>query len=52
MERWERRAEKLESKRKKMRVEGRGLLTVEPLAVIKSLQKRQQTAATKKRRRK
>lgn len=39
MDRWERRAEKLESKRKRMRVEGRGLLTTEPLALIRRLKK-------------
>lgn len=33
-----------------MRVEGRGLLTVEPLSVLKRLQKRQQTSLTKAKR--
>lgn len=39
MEKWEQRARKLDAKRRRMRVQGRGLLTVEPLAIKKRLQR-------------
>ena len=39
MEKWEQRAKKLEAKRRRMRVTGRGLLTVEPAAIQKRLEK-------------
>ena len=39
MERWEQRAKKIEAKRRRMRVTGRGLITVEPGAVRKRLEK-------------
>ncbi len=47
MERWEQRAKKLEAKRHRMRVTGRGLLTDVPNSVRKRLEK---MAATGKRR--
>ena len=34
---WEERAKKLDAKRRRMRVQGRGLLTVEPSAIGKRL---------------
>ena len=39
MEKWEQRANKLEAKRRRMRVTGRGLLTTEPAAIKKRLEK-------------
>jgi len=48
VERWERRAEKLEAKRRRMRVVGRGLLTTEPLAVRKRLKKLEETASRRR----
>ena len=51
---WEDRARKLDAKRRQMRVQGRGLITVEPNAVAKRLKKIQEAAkshrATGKRR--
>ncbi len=38
---WEERARKLESRRRRMRVQGRGLITIEPLAINKRLKKLQ-----------
>lgn len=49
MEKWEQRAKKLEAKRRRMRVTGRGLLTVEPAAIQKRLE---QMAKNGKRRKK
>lgn len=48
MERWERRAQKLDAKRRRMRVTGRGLLTTEPLAIQKRLQKLKKAAGTRR----
>jgi len=48
---WEERAKKLDAKRRRMRVQGRGLLTVEPHALGKRL-KRMQDAAKSRRERK
>jgi len=39
MDRWERRAAKLDAKRRRMHLQGRGLLTTEPLAMIRRLKK-------------
>lgn len=39
MEKWEQRARKLEAKRRRMRVTGKGLLTVEPAAIKKRLER-------------
>ena len=36
---WEERARKLEKKKRQMVVQGRGLITIEPLAVSKRLKK-------------
>jgi hypothetical protein len=52
VERWERRAQKLDAKRRRMRVTGRGLLTTEPLAIQKRLQKLKAAAATRRGKRK
>jgi ribosomal 50S subunit-associated protein YjgA (DUF615 family) len=49
VEQWEQRAKKLEAKRRRMRVTGRGLLTTEPAAIKKRLEK---MAANGKRRKK
>lgn len=45
---WEDRAKKLDAKRKKMRVQGRGLLTVEPLAISKRLKRMQEAAKSRR----
>lgn len=45
---WEGRAKKLDAKRKKMRVQGRGLLTVEPLAISKRLKRMQEAAKSRR----
>ncbi len=45
---WEDRAKKLDAKRKKMRVQGRGLLTVEPLAISKRLKRLQEAAKSRR----
>lgn len=52
MERWERRAQKLDAKRRRMRVTGRGLITTEPLAIQKRLKKLREAAGTRRGRRK
>ncbi len=52
MERWERRAQKLDAKRRRMRVTGRGLVTTEPLAIQKRLKKLKEAAGTRRTRRK
>ncbi len=41
---WEDRARKLDVKRRRMRVQGRGLLTVEPNAISKRLKQMQDAA--------
>jgi hypothetical protein len=46
---WEERARKLDSKRRRMRVQGRGLITVEPAAVSKRLKKLHESAGTRRR---
>jgi hypothetical protein len=51
VDRWERRAEKLEAKRRRMRVEGRGLLTTEPLALMRRLKKAGKAAGRPRRKR-
>jgi len=48
MERWEQRARKLEAKRRRMPVTGRGLITLEPGSVRKRLQKLQDSAAKRR----
>jgi hypothetical protein len=48
MERWEQRARKIEAKRRRMRVTGRGLITVEPGAVRKRLEKLQESAGRRR----
>ncbi len=45
---WEDRAKKLDAKRRKMRVQGRGLLTVEPLAISKRLKQMQEAAKSRR----
>ncbi|MEO8538249.1 MAG: hypothetical protein ABI577_00820 [bacterium] len=45
---WEDRAKKLESKRRRMRVQGRGLLTVEPNAIGKRLKRMQEAAKSRR----
>ena len=45
---WEDRAKKLDAKRKKLRVQGRGLLTVEPLAISKRLKRMQEAAKSRR----
>lgn len=45
---WENRARKLDAKRRQMRVQGRGLLTVEPNAVAKRLKKIQDAAKSRR----
>ncbi|MBK6319102.1 MAG: hypothetical protein IPI33_15925 [Dehalococcoidia bacterium] len=45
---WEERARKIDAKRRRMTVQGRGLLTVEPAAISKRLKK--MGAAPKRRR--
>lgn len=47
---WEERAKKLETKRRRMIVQGRGLITVEPLATAKRLKKMQAAAKTRRNR--
>lgn len=47
---WEERAKKLDARRRKMRVQGRGLLTVDPMAIRKRLE-RMHTAARSRRNR-
>jgi hypothetical protein len=48
MERWERRAQKLDAKQRRMRVTGRGLITTEPAAIQKRLKKMQESAQTRR----
>ncbi|MCL4242308.1 MAG: hypothetical protein KJ048_13245 [Dehalococcoidia bacterium] len=48
MERWERRAQKLDAKRRRMRVTGRGLITTEPQAIQKRLKKMQESAQARR----
>lgn len=48
MERWERRAQKLDAKRQRMRVTGRGLITTEPQAVQRRLKKMQEAAQSRR----
>lgn len=45
---WEERAKKLDAKRRKMRVQGRGLLTVEPNAISKRLKRMQEVAKSRR----
>ena len=45
---WEDRAKKLDSKRRRMRVQGRGLLTVEPNAISKRLKRMQEAAKSRR----
>lgn len=45
---WEERARKLEKKRRRMLVQGRGLLTVEPLALRKKLEQMQRSAKSRR----
>ncbi len=45
---WEERAKKLDAKRRKMRVQGRGLLTVEPNAISKRLKRMQEAAKSRR----
>ncbi|MFN8618287.1 MAG: hypothetical protein U0837_14425 [Dehalococcoidia bacterium] len=45
---WEDRAKKLDAKRRKMRVQGRGLLTVEPLAISRRLKRMQEAAKSRR----
>lgn len=48
MEKWEQRARKLDAKRRRMRVQGRGLLTVEPAAIKKRLERMAQNGKRRK----
>ena len=48
MERWERRARKLDARRQRMRVTGRGLITTEPLAIQKRMKKLKQAADSRR----
>ena len=48
---WEERAKKLDARRRKMRVQGRGLLTVEPMAIRKRLERMQAAARSRRHRR-
>ena len=50
MEKWEQRAKKLEAKRRRMRVTGRGLLTTEPAAIKKRLDRMAETGKRRKKR--
>mgnify|MGYP000925359172 FL=1 len=45
---WEERAKKLDAKRRKMRVQGRGLITVEPLAISRRLKQMQSAAKSRR----
>lgn len=45
---WEERARKLEKKRRQMVVQGRGLITVEPLATSQRLKKLKKSAETRR----
>jgi hypothetical protein len=47
---WEERAKKLEAKRRRMVVQGRGLITVEPAATSKRLKKILTNAKARRRR--
>jgi len=50
MERWERRAKKLDARRRRMVVQGRGLLTTEPAAIRKRLEKLRKAGEARRRR--
>ena len=45
---WEERARKLEKKKRRMVVQGRGLITVEPLATSKRLKQMKKSAARRR----
>jgi|GEM_PF-4591107 len=45
---WEERARKLEKKKRQMVVQGRGLITVEPLATSKRLKRMQRAARSRR----
>jgi hypothetical protein len=48
---WEERAKKLEKKKRRMVVQGRGLITVEPLATSKRLKTIKRSAQARRKRR-
>jgi hypothetical protein len=47
---WEERARKLEKKKRRMVVDGRGLITVEPLATTKRLKQMRDSARARRKR--